>query len=288
MSDGARRRARDLGPDDLVWDHFSRPRKDDVVGRIHAAADAGFAGIGLFVGAWATMRDDPAEIERVDHALDETGIVVANIEVARGWSGVDGPDESCRRVEAWAYEMADRWGCRYMQCIGNDGAEPLDHGVAAAGFGGLCDRAGEHGLLVGLEWVPSMTNIEDATTAGRIVVDADRANGGLCFDSWHLTRSTNDVDDLRRIPADKIFATQWNDGTIAPQHDDYYEDCLANRVAPGDGEFALVEMARILKEIGSTAPTGLEVCSTDLWAAPVDEAARASATGMRSVLAAVT
>ena len=97
--------------------------------------------------------------------------------------------------------------------------------------------------------------------------------------------STNDLDDIRHLPEGKVFSTQWNDGPIQPKHPDYYEDCMANRFPPGQGEFALVELIRVLDEIGSTAPLGLEVCSTKLWAAPVDVAANASADGMREVLA---
>ena len=277
----AGRSPRELGPCDLVWDHFSRPRNDDVVARIHAAAAAGYQAIGLYIGAWAALCERPAELERVDEALALAGLGVANIETLRGWASPD-DDEGFQRREALAYEMADRWQCRFVQVIGDaDGS--LDD--AAAGFAALCDRAADHGLLIGLEWVPGMTNIADARTALRIVEDADRPNGGLCVDSWHLTRSTNDLDDLRRIPGEKVFATQWNDGPVVPQHGDYYEDCLANRVPPGDGEFALVDMIRILDAAGSTAPLGIEVCSTELWAGPVERAARAGADGMRRVLA---
>ena len=281
-SPAVRRSARDLGPADLVWDHFSRPRTDDVVDRIHAAATAGYAGIGLFLGAWAALREKPAEVERVDAALAATGLVIANIETLRGWAA-PGADESCRQSEALAYEMADRWGCRYVQVIGDAHGSLAE---AAAGFAALCDRAAEHGLLVGLEWVPSMTNIEDTRTAMRIVTEADRSNGGLCVDSWHFTRSTNDLDDLRALPGDKVVATQWNDGTVAAHNPDYYQDCLTNRVPPGAGEFQLVEMVRILDGIGATAPIGIEVCSSELWAAPVEHAARVSADAMRRVLAA--
>jgi sugar phosphate isomerase/epimerase len=276
-----RRTPRDLGPDDLVWDHFSRPRVDDVVGRIEAAAAAGYAAIGLFLGGWAALREDPSELERVDDALARTGLVVANIETLRGWA-VPGRDEACRAQEVLAYEMADHWGCRYVQVIG-DAEGPLDQ--AAAGFAALCDRAADHGLMVGLEFVPSMTNIQDAPTALRIVLEADRANGGLCVDSWHFTRSTNDLDHLRAIPGEKVIATQWNDGTIRPQEADYYTDCLANRVVPGEGEFDLVEIVRILDAAGSRAPVGIEVCSAELWAGPVDAAARLAADAMRRVLA---
>jgi sugar phosphate isomerase/epimerase len=281
--------ARELGPTDLVWDHFSRPRADDTVTKIHAAAAAGYAAIGLYLGAWATLREDPVELDRVDEALEETGLVVANIETLRGWAVPgDGnkPTDAFLRLESMAYEMADHWGCRYVQVIG-DAAGPLDQ--AAAGFGSLCDRAADHGLLVGLEWVPSMTNIGDAATALRIITDADRRNGGLCVDSWHFTRSTNNLDDLRRLPGEKVMATQWNDGPTASPHsnsaEDYLQDCLTNRVVPGDGEFELVEIARILDSIGSTAPIGVEVCSADLWAASADHAAQVSAEAMRRVLA---
>ena len=274
------RTARELGPSDLVWDHFSRPRVDDTVSKVHAAAAAGYAAIGLYLGAWATLRETPETLDRVDESLDETGIVVANIETLRGWA-TPGDDEALRRQETLAYEMAAHWGCRYVQVIG-DATGPLDQ--AAEGFGALCDRAADHGLLVGLEWVPSMTNIGDAATAMQIVTTADRANGGFCVDSWHFTRSTNNLDDLRNLPGDKVFATQWNDGTIAPQDGDYLQDCLTNRVPPGDGEFALVEIIRILDSIGSTAPMGVEVCSAELWAAPADYAARVSADAMRRVL----
>ena len=278
-----RRTARELGPNDLVWDHFSRPHTDRVVDRVHAAARAGYDAVGVYLGAWATLKEDQAALDEVDEALEATGLVVANIETLRGWTGAE-PAEGLAAQEALAWEMAAHWGCRYVQVIGNAPGEPLD--AAAAGFAALCDRAADHGLLVGLEWVPSMTNVGDAPTALRIVTEADRDNGGFCVDSWHFTRSTNDLDDLRRLPGEKVISTQWNDGTVVPQHPDYLQDCLTNRVPPGDGEFALVEIARILDAIGSTAPIGVEVCSAELWAGDIDHAAQVCADGMRRVLAA--
>lgn len=277
--------AHDLGPNDLVWDHFSRSPGDDVVGRIEAAAAAGYAGIGLYIGAWAKLRHDRAAVAAIDAALERTGLVIANIEVVRGWAEPDGPSPACSEQEALVYEMADRFGCRYLQAIG-------DHtgtvGQAAVGFGSLCDRMAEHNLAVGIEWVPLMTNIETAARAAEIVAAADRENGGLCVDSWHLTRSTNDVADIAALPGDKVFAVQLNDGPIAAPDvttgQEYRDDCLANRVPPGEGEFDLVDMVQTLDRIGSAAPIGLEVCSTELWAAPVQVAANRSAEAMRRTL----
>ena len=270
-----------LGPDDLVWDHFSRSPYDDVPARIDAAAAAGYAAIGLYIGAWERVRSDDAAVAAIDAALDRTGLVIANIEVVRGWASPDDADPTCLDRETLAFEMADRFGCRYLQAIGDYTGSVAE---AARGFGALCERAGEHGLRVGLEWVPEMTNIETATAAAEIVMAADRDNGGFCVDSWHLTRSTNNIADIEHLPGDKVFAVQMNDGTVEPQHDNYLEDCLSNRVPPGAGEFQLVEMIRALDAIGATAPIGLEVCSTELWNEPVDEAAQQSAEGMRQVL----
>ncbi len=284
MADGvAGRSARDLGPEDLTWDFFSRPRTEPPIDRVFAAAEAGFAGIGLYIGAWKQLRADADALLAFDEALASTGIVVANIEVVRGWSSSPTPTDDCAASEALAYEMADRFGCRYMQAIG-DSEGDLDSAVA--GFAGLCDRAGEHGLLVGLEWVPEMTTIEDAATANAIVTEADRPNGGLCVDAWHLTRSTNDLDDLAKLDTSRIFATQFNDGPIEPEHPDYYTDTLSNRRLPGHGEFSLIEMITELDRLGSVAPIGIEVPSTELSAQPVGATAIACIEAMRTVLAA--
>ena len=90
---------------------------------------------------------------------------------------------------------------------------------------------------------------------------------------------------IRALPGDRVFAVQMNDGPRQPQLDDYKQDCMANRVPPGEGEFDCVAFVRLLAEIGVRAPISLEVCSTELWAAPAAEAARRAADGMRAVLA---
>lgn len=282
-STAANRSARDLGPDDLVWDYFSWDNNNDMVARVDAAAAAGMAGVGMYIGAWAAMRDDPAAIAAFDEALERTGLVVANIEVVRGWASPDRAGAEALAREKLVWEIADRYECRYLQAIGDYEGTIAE---AAVGFGALCDRAADHGLLVGIEWVPSMTNIETAATASEIAELADRPNGGFCVDSWHLTRSTNDIDDIRALNGARVFATQLNDGTVVPAHDDYYTDCLANRVVPGAGEFSLVEFIQALDGIGSTAPIGLEICSAPLWKESAEHAAQAGADGMRSVLAA--
>ena len=173
-------------------------------------------------------------------------------------------------------------GCRYFQAIGSYEGSVAE---AAEAFGALCDRAAAHGLLVGVEWLP-YTNIATAADAQAIVEGAGRPNGGYCADIWHHRRGANDDSMLRALPGDRVYAVQMDDGSREPQLADYKQDCLANRVPPGEGEFDCVQFVRLLQEIGVRAPISLEVCSTELWAAPATEAATKAADAMRAVLAA--
>lgn len=274
--------ARQLGWPDLVWSHFSRPRFGGFDERVAAAGAAGYAGIGLYIEEYARLRDHedrtPADIREV---LERHSVVIADVEVARGWWADRGPEyEQSRRIEALAFEIADEFGVRYLQAIG---PYECSFDQAVEGFAGLCDRADEHGLLVGIEWLP-YTNIATADDARRIVDAVDRPNAGYCADIWHHTRGANDIDMIRALQPERVFAIQMNDGLLRPAMDDYKSDCLANRLPPGEGEFDCVGFLRTLRAMGVDAPLSIEVCSAELWEAPVELAARRSADATRRVL----
>jgi sugar phosphate isomerase/epimerase len=178
--------------------------------------------------------------------------------------------------------MADRWGCRYVQAIGD-----VVDDIAEAGqrFAALCDRAADHGLVVGLEFLP-FTNIVDADAARAIVEAADRVNGGLCVDIWHHTRGSNDVEQLRRLRSEHIVGIQMSDGPLTPTNpNDYVDDCLRYRVPPGEGEMDAVGFVTEILRLGVSVPWQLEVCSERVRGQPGSDHARAAADGMRRVVA---
>jgi sugar phosphate isomerase/epimerase len=275
--------AHDLQWPDLVWSHFSRPRFGAFDERVAAAGAAGFAGIGLFAPEYARLRDEEGRTAKdLGRQLGDHGLVLAEIETVHGWASTGETAAESRRREDLAYELADELGVRYLQAIG-----PYEGTVTEAvdAFGELCDRAHAHGLLVGIEWLP-YTNIATAADALAIVESAGRPNGGYCVDIWHHRRGADDDLLIEDLPAERVFAVQMDDGPRRPQLDDYKQDCLANRVPPGEGEFDCVAFVHLLQEIGVRAPISLEVCSTELWAAPASEAATRAADAMRAVLAA--
>ncbi len=202
----------DLRFGNFVWSHFSRPRFGGFDDRVAAAGAAGMDGIGLYVFEYERLRtEEGRSASDIRGVLDRHGVCLADVEVSRGWSATHGDDyESSKRIEALAYEMADEFGVRYLQAIGSY-TGGFDH--AAEAFAGLCDRAAEHGLLVGIEWLP-YTNIADAARAQDLVRLTDRPNAGYCVDIWHHARGANDMAMITALEPDRVFSIQMNDGAL--------------------------------------------------------------------------
>jgi sugar phosphate isomerase/epimerase len=81
------------------------------------------------------------------------------------------------------------------------------------------------------------------------------------------------------------MGVQMSDGPREPALADYKDDCLRNRVPPGEGEFGAVEFVRTLVDLGIDVPWSLEVCNDDVWGRPGTDHVRAAADAMRHVLA---
>jgi sugar phosphate isomerase/epimerase len=269
---------RRMRSDDLVLNHFSLARQFPIEDRVRLAAANGFAGIGLYVVQYQQLEVEGRAPGALRELLAEHGVCLAEIEVIPGL-GTDGVGgERAAEMEATAFRMADEFGCRYLQAIG-----PAEMPIADAGraYGGLCDRAADHGLVVGLEFLP-FTDIVSVHDARAIVEAAGRPNGGICVDIWHHERGARDLAAIADLPAAMITGVQINDGTRVPANPDYYTDCLANRVAPGAGEFDVAGFIEAVRSTGCSVPLALEVCSADGWRQP-EQHVRDIANGMRAM-----
>lgn len=232
------------------------------------AATNGFAAIGLYIGHYEQLEREGFAPHGLRDLLAEHGVCLAEIEVI---PGLGKPE-----MEAVAWRMADEFECRYLQVIGPAGD---DKAAAAQAFGSLCDRAGDHGLVVGLEFLP-FTDIVSVHDARQIVEDAGRPNGGICVDIWHHERGARDLAGIAALPGEMITGIQMNDGTLRPENPDYYTDCLANRRPPGQGEFDIDGFIAAVRGTGCRVPMSLEVCSATGWANP-DAHIAAIAAGIR-------
>jgi sugar phosphate isomerase/epimerase len=280
-----------LGPNDLVLCSGTLRRGIPFADRLSAAAAAGFAGISLWGRDHAAAVAEGLTDSDMALMLADHGLAVGEVDPAWWWlpgaSEVHIPPELdsedvFRFGETELLAMAETLGARSVNAVDVFGGD-WDIDAAAEAFAGLCDRAAEHGLLVHIEWLP-WSKIPDLSTALAVVQLADRPNGGLNIDAWHLVRSGTEIDELRAVPGRLILGIQLDDGPIEPEPN-LVEATLHQRALPGEGEFDLAGIVAALSDTGTAAPIGVEVFSDALHALPAHQAAERAATATRAVMA---
>ncbi|MEW6267752.1 MAG: TIM barrel protein [Thermodesulfobacteriota bacterium] len=274
---------RSLGRDDLVLCAGTIPNAS-FRERVAAARAGGFAGISLRVRDYARAHaEEGLSDDDVRALLDEHALAVAELEVLSDWR----PGAQVGRRQARADEVfavAEAIGARSISVVDGPG-EPLATEPAAEAFAALCDRAAPLGLLLHLEFWPGSG--VDLATAARIVAAADRPNGGILVDTWHLARTARGDELLREVPGKRVLALQVSDSPrVAGPEPDYMAATLERRLVPGEGALDLAGFIRRLDAGGCEAPVGVEVWSKALAAAPPLEVARRVGDAMRAVLAA--
>lgn len=279
-----------LDAGELVLCAGTLPRGTDFATRVQVASVAGFAGISLWGRDYAAARAGGLSDADMRTMLADHGLVVAELDPAWWW--LPGAAEEGASLVAhddqdvFAFGEDDLFGV--AEAIGARSLNAVDvfgggWGVddAAEAFAALCDRAGEHGLLVHLEFLP-WSRVPDVATAWDVVRRADRPNGGVAVDAWHFVRSGSTLDELAAVPSDRILGVQLDDGPLAPEAD-LVHATLHERRLPGEGEFDLACLCGALA--GSPAPIGVEVFSDELHALGPAEAARRAAETTRALLA---
>ena len=249
----------DLTADDVVLGHFTLGRSYPLRERIAIAAEAGVAGIGLFMGdieRWAT-DDELATM------LDEHGLLLVDLDLINLAPRDEATRERSDRFVRRAAELADRFGCRYLQTIAphaEPGAAGRDETIDA--LGRVADVLAPYGVEVGLEYT-GFTTIRTLADAVATVEACGRANAGVCVDVWHHTRSSGGVALAPSVAAPMIRCVQLNDGPLLPVDPDYKSDCLRNRLAPGTGAMDVAGLVEQLIAMGVEVPWTVEVCRDD-------------------------
>lgn len=258
--------------------------------RVEAASAAGYAGVTLWAQDWLRAQAEegltPAGMRAL---LDDHGLRVGELDGVTDWlpGGAAAAGEYAVPADVF-WEIAEGVGGRSLNVVEMAGAH-VDPDAAAESFAALCDRAADHGLLVHLEFLP-WSGIPDLAAALRIAALADRPNGGVLLDTWHLFRSGGTVADLPADAARRIVGIQVNDapGPPCPTRDPaaLMDETMNRRLLPGEGDADVAGTLRALRAAGVDAPVGVEVFSADLRAAGAAEAARRGAEAARAVLAA--
>ncbi len=247
--------------------------------RVVAAAAAGFDGIGLRPGDRRRALAAGATDDDLRGVLAEHGLAVVEIDVITGWGGSAADVEGARAHEDRVYELVDALGGRHVTVVG-DTEGPADR--VAELFAAMCDRAAEHGLGVGLEYLP-WTTVPTLGAALDVVEAAGRPNGGVVVDAWHHERGDADWALLADVDPARVAGIQLCDGR--PATDEPLLTQTFHRAVPGEGVFDLVRFLSSLAPVLDTAPLCVEVISPALAALDPGDAAAACADATRRLLA---
>jgi sugar phosphate isomerase/epimerase len=259
----------------VLWAANVRTKSIDE--RLIAAQAGGFSHMSVFPIDWRTWTEQGLTGPGMRGRMRDAGVRVLAIDPFVQWvPGFRMPEDYPADYRSFIdfpeteiFRMAEELEAESVNCVEGLGQQ---HEIQALidSFGAFADRANKRGFRVTLEFMP-ISSIPDLKAGWDVVDGADRANAGLCFDTWHFFRSTPDFELLSRIPGYKIFEVQLADALKALQAPTLTEDLLRFRRLPGAGEFDIESAVAYLQRIGAWRSVGPEVFADAMDALPARE-----------------
>lgn len=275
----------------LLW--CATVRKKPFAERVKAAKAAGFSAMTLFPLDYKNTIEQGLSGKEMRQVLRDHDLRVDVIDPYTKWYPVWEPPTNMSKEdvsftdfeEEEVFTMAETLEARSINVIESFGKKaPVDQVVES--FAGVCDRAAARGnWTVHLEFMP-FSGIADLATAWEIVRTANRNNGGILLDTWHYYRSNPDHELLKTIPGDKIFRVQLADADHK-LNGNLMNDLLHYRKLPGQGEFDLATVLKILQETGGINSIGPEIFADKMDALSAQQAAEQAMNATQKVLSTI-
>jgi sugar phosphate isomerase/epimerase len=215
------------------------------VGQIRAAAAAGFDAVGLrlnpLVPSDATIVGNRRAEAEVIRQLSGTGLSVLEIGVFPLR-----PDTDPDRLEP-IISFSASIGAKYLVCP----VEDAEEGRRVQTFVQICELAKRFGVTALIEFNPYSACC-DLETALKLISSAGQANGALCVDALHLSRSGGHPRDLRDVQPSLLPIVHFCDASPPPvdrlSTDLLRAESRTARLLPGEGALWLTELLGALPE----------------------------------------
>lgn len=252
-------------------DNLSRWRLED---RIDAAARAGFAGSGFWLGDLLAWREGGRDYAALRRRLSDAGQSIVELEFLSDWFANGERRQRSDAARAELFRAADALGARHIKVMPPFQPDDPQGSTLAEAFAALCEDAAGHGLLVGMEMLPFST-LPSLASALEMATAANAPNGGLLIDIWHVIRSGGVVEDVENIPLRFITSIELCDADVK-MHGPITEDTMRHRKLCGEGEFDIAGFIAALNRVDYTGPYGVEILSDAQRRLPLEEAAQRS------------
>jgi sugar phosphate isomerase/epimerase len=260
-----------------LWD---QPPRDSFEDRVAALGKHGCLGMGMGADELERLLTNYSA-DKIRGVLEDHDVRITEVEVLIGW---DAPEEYSGPARERIFRLAEEVGARKVKAtaVAPPGVPigPLDE--LATKFGQLCDLAADRGLNVALESISVMPGFS-YDMAADVVIAADRPNGGLQIDMWHLFRDPTGVAAANKVAGHQVAGVELGDGA-ARASADLMDECVNGRLLPGDGEFAIIPVLHSLDAKGVDVPLTVEVLSTKLRKLTPDENVARTVAAVRSFL----
>ncbi len=237
------------------------------------AARVGFTGLGLW-HADVSHQLETRTLQEMKSIFDDAGLRYLEVEfLADFWvpAGEPAREESDRlRRQLWDTAEAFGESAHHIK-VGNIPETPCELDRLIEEYAVLCDDAAQHtDAKVAYEIIPFDPNVRTLEDGLRLVREADRPNGGLGIDTWHMGKLRIAPEKLAQLRASDVAWVELSDGAVEFM-DDPIDEVINHRKLPGEGEFDIPGYIEALSEAGYPGPWGVEVLSEALRNLPIEE-----------------
>lgn len=250
--------------------------------KLRAVRAAGFTQVMLNA---TDIAGHPEGVDAAVAAVRASGLGVTGFQVLRDFEGLSGHLHAYKVDVAKAMlEMCRALGSRVLLACSSSSAHASgDTEVLVRDLQQLAMLAVPLNIRVAYEALSWGRHVNEYLQAWDIVQAADRANLGVCLDSYHMVANRSDLAPLAEINPAKVFLVQlsdfmWQD-VRTPE--DRIETARHFRVFPGEGVHGeeVLALVRAIDAMGYRGDYSFEVFNDDYKALPpglVAERARES------------
>lgn len=246
-----------------------------LIGRLEAAAGAGFSGIEFF---WDDLAASGLPVAQVASVLADLNLTAVSLQPIRGFEG-----DALAAVEAGHagarafFEAASALGAPVVGICANEKPSAGGPELAAEMLMRLAETADEYGLQLGFEGLAWSRRLHRIADVWQAVALTDAPNLGIVIDSFHCGMVGDTVADISMIDPARITLLQVSDAARMPGMA-AKEISRHHRRFPGDGELAVRALVDAVRAKGYDGVITVELFN-DVYRAmpPQDVAHRAMA-----------
>ncbi len=236
-------------------------RPQPLLDKIRLTAEAGFAGVELWINDVYEYIGLGGEVSDVEKALSDHGLVVPCMIAMRAWGEASEEEYPLMLEEAKRrMELAARLKSPYI--VATPPRQPCDLGQITRRYRDLLDIGRQVGIKPIFEYISFFQSAFSLSQAWQVVQDVNDPDATLILDAFHTWNSHSTLDDLQAIPAERISHYHIDD---ADPHKPAGSQTDPDRVMIGEGPIDLKAEITLLRDKGYSGAISLELFNRDLW-----------------------